>query len=69
MTDRAKGCWVAFKDDYRTDDVESLVSAIEQLRGVQAVTLNLADSDDWMNRERIRWELKDQIYAVLEKKG
>lgn len=65
MTDRFKGCWVAFEKDIRTDDVEPLIEAIRQLRGVLAVETSVADSGDWMNRERIRRELGEKLWAVL----
>ncbi|HEY1956712.1 MAG TPA: hypothetical protein VGH28_13925 [Polyangiaceae bacterium] len=65
MTDRVKGCWVAFDCDIRTDDVEPLLNAIRHLRHVQAVTTSVRDPDDWMNRERIRRELGEEILNVL----
>lgn len=65
MTDRIKGCWVAFDRDIRVDDAESLLSAIRQLRGVQSVGTHLATPDDYMNRERVRLELEEKILAVL----
>lgn len=65
MTDRLKGVWVAFDKDIRDDDAEPLIAAIKCLRGVQAVTPAIADSSDWMARERIRHELGKEIWAVL----
>ncbi len=65
MTDRIKGCWVAFESDIREDDVQPLIEAIKRLRGVLAVEESVADSDDWMNRERIRRELGEKLWAVL----
>jgi hypothetical protein len=65
VTDRHKGCWVAFDRDIRDDDAEALLSAIAQLRGVQSVRTRLATPDDYMNRERVRLELEEKILAVL----
>lgn len=67
MTDRVKGCLVLFDRDIRTDDVEALVAAIRQLRGVSAVNLSLTTPDDWMNRERARQELTDRLWKALAK--
>jgi hypothetical protein len=68
MTDRLKGVWVAFDRDIRTDDAEPLIEAIKQLRGVLSVTANVSDADDWMARERIRQELREQLWEVLRPK-
>lgn len=65
MTDRAKGCWIAFEHDIRTDDVEPLVAAIKQLRGVAAVELSIASPDDWMCRVRAGREIRKQIMGLL----
>lgn len=65
MTDRAKGCWVAFDRDIRTDDAEALVQAIKQLRGVSAVELNIANPDDWMNRKRIAHSMGQKIIDLI----
>lgn len=65
MTDRVKGCWVSFDKDKRVDDVETLVAAIKMLKGVQDVTLSLSNSDDWMNRSRIRLELGKELLQVI----
>lgn len=64
MTDRIKGVFVAFERDIREDDVE-LIEAIKCLRGVIAVESHVANSDDWMARERIRRELGEKIWEVL----
>ena len=65
MTDRFKGCFVAFDADFRADDIAVLLQAIAQLKGVQSVILSPSDSSDWMNRERVRHQLIEQIYAAL----
>ena len=68
MTDRLKGCWVAFEEDIREDDAQAMLNAIRHVRGVQAVTRVVADADDWMNRQRIRSELLQELYDVLHRK-
>ncbi len=68
MTDRLKGVWVSFDRDIRTDDVEPLIEAIKCLRGVSDVKASVADSSDWMNRDRIRNELSEKIWEVLHPK-
>ena len=65
MTDRVKGCWVSFKDDTRTDDIESTVDAIRQLRKVSAVETVVTDTDDWFARDRVRHEVYSEIIAAM----
>ena len=66
MTDRLKGVCVCFDRDIREDDAEVVISAIRQIRGVLSVEVNVADSNDWMNRERIRDEMTRKIYEALK---
>lgn len=65
MTDRMKGCVVAFDRDIREDDVEFLVNAIKMIKGVQAVELSVASHEDYMNRERVRQEIQDRLWKML----
>ena len=67
MTDRAKGCLVVFDADYRTDDLNSLTAAILQLKGVVAVQLSLTAPEDYMNRQRVMFELQEKLLRVLER--
>ena len=65
MTDRLKGCIVVFDADYRDDDAESILEAIGMVKGVQSVTPEVSNSQDWMARERIKFELRDKLFEVL----
>ena len=66
MTDRLKGCTVAFEQDIRVDDATALLDAIRMLRGVVGVIGSTASSTDYLNRARIRQELADKLFKVLE---
>ena len=66
MTDRVKGCWVAFDHDMRIDDVEQTIDAIRQIRNVIAVDTLVSKSDDWVIRQRIGLEIRDQLLALVE---
>ena len=66
MTDRIKGVWVAFEEEMRTDDAESLLSAIRQLRGVVGVQHSIMNADDYINGARIRRELLLKIQSCFE---
>lgn len=67
MTDRLKGCWVAFDRDIREDDARELIGAIHMLKGVQAVATEVASAEDWMNRQRIKGELQSLLFDALNK--
>lgn len=65
MTDRVKGFWVALDDDIRVDDIEPVLSAVRQLRGVVGVTTSIVSAEDFMARERVRHQLGTELLAVL----
>lgn len=66
MTDRIKGLVVTLERDIREDDVEPIIDAIGQLRGVLSVVPDVVDVQDHMARERIRTELRAKLYAALD---
>ena len=66
MTDRAKGCTVAFKTDIRVNDVEAIVDAIKMIKGVEAVELSISSTDDWMNRVQIKSEIKGRFWELYK---
>lgn len=66
MTDILKGCWVAFEEDIREDDAENLLNVISSIKGVLDVTGSVSDSNDWMNRVRIKDELRKKLHEVLK---
>lgn len=66
MTNSLKGVFVSFDNDIMEDDAEFIMSAIKMIKGVQSVEANVVNADDWMNRERIRIEMKQKIYDSLK---
>jgi hypothetical protein len=68
MSDRIKGVVVAFEKEMHEDDANRIVRAIMQLRGVAAVGLSVDNSDDFINRARVRSELSDKLWSVLHTK-
>lgn len=65
MTDRLKGLVVTLDQDYRIDDAEAIVNAIRQIKGVLSVSTSIATGEDYFNRERIRHELGEKLWAIL----
>ena len=67
MTNRLKGVWVAFEQDIREDDAESIIGAIRCLRGVADVDPCLAGgSGEWINRQQIRTEIAEKFLALYK---
>jgi len=52
----------------RSDDAETLISAIKQIRGVLAVTGNPITGSDWVAEQRVRMDLTEKLWAVLQPK-
>lgn len=67
MTDRIKGFIVTLENDIREDDCEHIINAIKMVKGVIDVSPSISDSSDHMNRERVKYELKDKFYSFMKK--
>ena len=65
MTARIKGLVVTLGEDVREDEIESVVAAIRMVRGVASTDTRIVDHDDHMNRERIKYELRQKLWEVL----
>lgn len=65
MTDRLKGCTVAFDRDIREDDAEAILNAIRCLRHVLTVTPLISVSDDWVAEERARQQLGQKLVEMV----
>lgn len=68
MTDRVKGCYVAFDQDYRVDDVEVILKAIRMIKGVAEVSAEdmVRTPDDWMARQHVRQQLADKMWKAYK---
>ena len=65
MTDRINALTVVLTDDWREDDVQSLIEAIKLLKGVLRVSPNVADLDNYVAEERAKHELIVKIRELL----
>lgn len=65
MTESVKGFVVSLEKDIREDDVEYIVNAIKMIKGVQSVSLNVVNSDDYLNRTRIKYRLEDKLVKAV----
>ncbi len=53
----------------RVDGLQSVLSAICQIKGVLSAKANVADHAEFMAEERARHELGERLWAVLYPKG
>jgi hypothetical protein len=68
MTDRLKGATVVFEEDIREDDAQGLIDAIKHLRGVLDVIPNIKTPNDAIIAQRIRIQLSQDLFDVLERR-
>jgi hypothetical protein len=61
MTDRVKGFTVTLEKDCRIDDVEVIINAIRMIRGIADVEPSISTSEDYMNRQMIKSELREKF--------
>lgn len=66
MTDRLKGVTVTFKTDIREDDAEATINAIRMIKGVLSVDPIMANYQDHVARVRLKHEISDKLYKVIE---
>jgi len=66
MSNRIKGCWVAFEFDIEEENAELILNAIRQIRGVQAAEASVSDSGDWMARQQVKAVLRDKLLALYK---
>jgi hypothetical protein len=65
MTDRVHSLQVVLDKDVRIDDVQALVSAIQQLRSVAAVTNLTADPSTHMAEVRARQLWRQKLIKLI----
>lgn len=66
MTDRVKGFTVVLDKDYRIDDVETIINAIQMIKGVAHVEPSISNVDDTINQHRIKSEMREKFYKFYK---
>ena len=66
MTTRHKGYIVALDKDIREDDALAIISALHMIKGVIAVTPIEANADDVILRLRIKQEVREKIFELID---
>jgi hypothetical protein len=65
MTDRINALTVVLDHDYREDDIEPLIQAIAQLRGVLRVKAHVADPSNAVAQSRADEKWRQRLYDLL----
>ena len=66
MTDRVRHLTVVLDRDYRTDDLEEIISAIKHIRPVASVKAHVVEGGDYVNREVVKTEILPKMYKAIE---
>jgi len=66
MTDRIRHLTVVLDEDYRSDDVEAIVKAIQLIRGVASVDLHVVEAKDHLARSAVRDEIARDLHAAID---
>ncbi len=66
MTDRVRTLIVSLTEDMRSDDVQSLIVAIKQMRHVADVGIEITDVTDWDAREKVKWQLDEKLRRSIK---
>lgn len=68
MTDRVRALTVVLDQDYRDDDVQTLMNAITHMKGVAHVEhdAHITDLNDFTARQRVRSEVADGMLGMLD---
>lgn len=66
MTDRVKGFIITLTEYIRIDDVQRIKDAVQMIKGVFDVTESICESDDHMNRMRVKSELQHHFYDFMK---
>ena len=67
MTDRIRTLTVVLDADYRDDDLESLLTAIKMVRGVDDVQFGeVVNYKDWIARRAVKTELQHELLKAID---
>lgn len=66
MSDRINGFIVVLDKDYKDEDIEATISAIEQIKGVIAVKPNIVTPNECIAKHQTRIEIVNKIYDFAQ---
>jgi hypothetical protein len=69
MTDKHQNLTVVLDGDYRDDDVQAIVDAINMIKGVAKVELGEpVNSGDYLARTRVVMDIYTEVTEIFKKK-
>ena len=66
MSDRINGFVVILDKDYKDEDIEATIKAIEQIKGVVAVKPNIVKHNDYIAKEQTKINIVEKIYNFAQ---
>ena len=66
MSDRINGFVVVLDKDYKDEDVEATIKAIEQIKGVVAVKPNIVTGNEHIATERTKLKIVNKLYDFAQ---
>ena len=69
MTDRISALFVVLEREIREDDIEPLIAAISQLRGVAKVKKHVKDPGEYVAQTLARIEIQKKLWNALKEPG
>ncbi len=66
MSNRIKGFTVELDKDIKDEDFDQIENAIRMIKHVGSIKRSIASTDDYINRSRIKNEIRSEIWKVFE---
>jgi hypothetical protein len=66
MTDRINSLTIVLDKDYRDDDCENIIKAIQMIKGVLSVKGNVSNYSDHIAHERIKNEYREKYWELFK---
>ena len=66
MSDRINGFVVILDKDYKDEDIEATIKAIEQIKGVVAVKPNIVTGSEYIVTERTKLKIVNKLYDFAQ---
>lgn len=66
MTDRTNYLTVVLDRDYRGDDIQCVIDAIELLKPVIKVSSNVKKAGEYAVKQQVKYELRNKMFEVLK---
>jgi hypothetical protein len=66
MSNRIKGITISFSKDMSEEETQEIIDLIHHIRGVDSVVRYMAEANTFLDRARIKYELRDKVLEVFE---